>query len=101
MSSVFIDIPARHQSIAVLLQVSSINNIRSVPIGVGMLIRAATNTVNAMVPQSTKVWGVGLALVTLGVHREVLSPVEPKKRATSMFLVSLERLDLLLGAAFI
>ena len=54
-----------------------------------MLIRAATDTMNEMIPLSMIMWCVCLKLVARGVHRGVLSTVEPKNWATSMLLVSL------------
>ena len=95
--SVFIETPARHQSIALVLQSISNNNTRSVLVGMGMQLRVADNTMNEMIPQSTKVWGVNLKMGAGVVHWVVLSFAEPKNRATSVSLVS-EQLIRLFGA---
>ena len=58
----FIDTPARHQSIALVLQCVISNDKCSGFVGKGMLVRVANKTINEVTPQRMKVWGVHLCL---------------------------------------
>ena len=83
LSSVFVDIPAKHQNIAFIGRLMF--TLSSVTVGKGKKNRVTSNMQKEIIPQSTKVWREGLSLES--VRQEAVSAVDPKYRTTLGFLV--------------